>query len=207
VPRAKRTARPGRAVCPLADGNPDRSRDIVAFMDQADPELVRLLNAERLAFERCARLRGYPADIQAAAQAILTNASEAVRDYRAKLGLGPLVRKPARASTQARAGRRHSNRSPKDCCDSTCFPHTRLETRGHLRFGSVLVCDGQHDSAKIFDHPKPIYATRWRISSGRRLARIRHGRETSRRPRQRPHRTPPRPKGDNPLCPCNAGSP
>jgi hypothetical protein len=55
------------------------------FMAERDaPELQRLLKAERLAFERYERLRGYPGDIQEAAQALLTEASEAVRDYRAK---------------------------------------------------------------------------------------------------------------------------
>jgi hypothetical protein len=53
-------------------------------MAEADPELLRLLKAERLAFERCQRLRGYPEDIEAVAQALLTEASQAVRDFRAK---------------------------------------------------------------------------------------------------------------------------
>ena len=54
------------------------------IMAEADPELLRLLKAERLAFERCQRLRGYPEDIEAVAQALLTEASQAVRDFRAK---------------------------------------------------------------------------------------------------------------------------
>jgi hypothetical protein len=37
--------------------------------------------------------------------------------------------KPARATTQARAGRRHGSRSPQGLLRLTCFPHTRLETR------------------------------------------------------------------------------
>lgn len=53
-------------------------------MDEEDPELLRLLNAERLAFERCERLRGYPGESQAAALALRHKASQAVRDYRAK---------------------------------------------------------------------------------------------------------------------------
>jgi hypothetical protein len=53
-------------------------------MGEEEPELLRLLKAERLAFERCERLRGYPGDIQAPALALLTNAAQAVRDYRAK---------------------------------------------------------------------------------------------------------------------------
>ena len=47
-------------------------------------ELERLLKAERLAFERYERLRGYPADVQTAALAIRTVATEAVREYRSK---------------------------------------------------------------------------------------------------------------------------
>ena len=53
-------------------------------MAAADPELERLLKAERLAFERYDRLRGYPADVQGPALALWTEATEAVRDYRAK---------------------------------------------------------------------------------------------------------------------------
>jgi hypothetical protein len=39
---------------------------------------------ERAAFERCEELRGYPAAEQVAALALWTEATEAVRDYRAK---------------------------------------------------------------------------------------------------------------------------
>jgi hypothetical protein len=49
-----------------------------------DPELERLLKAERLAFERYDRLRGYPGNVQEVALALWTEATNAVRDYRAK---------------------------------------------------------------------------------------------------------------------------
>jgi hypothetical protein len=49
-----------------------------------NPELERLLKAERLAFERYDRLRGYPGNVQEVALALRTEATEAVRDYRAK---------------------------------------------------------------------------------------------------------------------------
>jgi hypothetical protein len=49
-----------------------------------DPELERLLKAERLASEGYERLRGYPGDVQEVALALKTEATEAVRDYRAK---------------------------------------------------------------------------------------------------------------------------
>jgi len=53
-------------------------------MTARDPKLERLLKAERLAFERYERLRGYPADVQEVALALWTEATEAVRDYRSK---------------------------------------------------------------------------------------------------------------------------
>ena len=53
-------------------------------MAAPDPELERLLKAERLAFERYDRLRGYPGDVQEVALALWTEAQEAVRAYRAK---------------------------------------------------------------------------------------------------------------------------
>jgi hypothetical protein len=53
-------------------------------MADDDPELKRLLKAERLAFGRYDRLRGYPGDVQAVALALWTEATEAVRAYRAK---------------------------------------------------------------------------------------------------------------------------
>ena len=53
-------------------------------MATPDPELERLLKAERLAFERFDRLRGYPGDVQEAALALWTEATEAVGDYRSK---------------------------------------------------------------------------------------------------------------------------
>jgi hypothetical protein len=48
-----------------------------------DGELERLVKAERLAFERCGRLRGYPDDVRAAALAMWTAAKDAVREYQA----------------------------------------------------------------------------------------------------------------------------
>jgi hypothetical protein len=53
-------------------------------MADDDPELKRLLKAERLAFGRYDRLRDYPGDVQEAALALWTEATKAVRDYRAK---------------------------------------------------------------------------------------------------------------------------
>jgi hypothetical protein len=53
-------------------------------MADRDPELEHLLKAERLAFERYDGLRGYPGDVQEAALALWTEATEVVRDYRAK---------------------------------------------------------------------------------------------------------------------------
>jgi len=53
-------------------------------MGEGDSELERLLRAERLAFERYERLRGYPANVQAAALALRIEATEAVREYRSK---------------------------------------------------------------------------------------------------------------------------
>jgi hypothetical protein len=45
-------------------------------MADRDPELERLLRAERLAFERYERLRGYPGDVQEVALALLREAKE-----------------------------------------------------------------------------------------------------------------------------------
>ena len=53
-------------------------------MAAADPQLERLLRAERLAFERYDGLRGYPGDVQEVALALWTAATEAVREYRSK---------------------------------------------------------------------------------------------------------------------------
>ena len=53
-------------------------------MAAPDPELERLLKAERFALARYNRLRGYPGDVQEEALALWTEATEAVRDYRAK---------------------------------------------------------------------------------------------------------------------------
>jgi hypothetical protein len=61
-------------------------------MAAPDPELERLLKAERLAFERYDGLRGYPGDVQEVALALWTEATEAVREYRSKHPSGALVR-------------------------------------------------------------------------------------------------------------------
>jgi hypothetical protein len=53
-------------------------------MDDPDPKLEHSLKAERLAFERYERLRGYPAHVQEAALALGTESAEAVREYRSK---------------------------------------------------------------------------------------------------------------------------
>jgi hypothetical protein len=46
------------------------------------PELLTLLIAERLAFERLQRLRGNPDDVVKAAEDLSHEAGEAVRQYR-----------------------------------------------------------------------------------------------------------------------------
>jgi hypothetical protein len=46
-------------------------------------EFKRLLAAERVAFERYERLRGFPGDVQEAARCLWTEAKEAVDKYRA----------------------------------------------------------------------------------------------------------------------------
>jgi hypothetical protein len=53
-------------------------------MADDDPGLERLLAVERAALARCEELRGYPAAEQVAALALWTEATKAVRDYRAK---------------------------------------------------------------------------------------------------------------------------
>ena len=53
-------------------------------MDDQDSELDRLLAAERVTFDRCQRLKGFSAEVQAAAEALWQEAAQAVRDYRAK---------------------------------------------------------------------------------------------------------------------------
>jgi hypothetical protein len=53
-------------------------------MADGDPELERLLKAERLAVERYDRLRGYPGGVQEVALTLWTEAAEAVREYRSK---------------------------------------------------------------------------------------------------------------------------
>jgi hypothetical protein len=53
-------------------------------MAAPDPELERLLKAERLAFERYDRLGGYPGDVQEVALALWTEATGAVRECRSK---------------------------------------------------------------------------------------------------------------------------
>jgi hypothetical protein len=71
--------------CSVRNGTATKGR-FVYFpnMTDGDPELERLLEAERSAFARYERLRGYPGDVQAAALAIRTEATEAVREYRLK---------------------------------------------------------------------------------------------------------------------------
>jgi hypothetical protein len=51
-------------------------------MPAVEPELLTLLIAERLAFERL-RLRGYPDDVVKVAEDLWREAAEAVRQYRA----------------------------------------------------------------------------------------------------------------------------
>jgi hypothetical protein len=63
---------------------PKATSCVVCSMADPDPELERLLKTERLALQRYERLRGYPADVQAAALAIRSEATEAVREYRSK---------------------------------------------------------------------------------------------------------------------------
>jgi hypothetical protein len=71
--------------CPGSDSNPKAvSFRLCSGMADRDPELERLLKAERLAFERYDRLRGYPGDVQEVALALWTEATEAVRTHRAK---------------------------------------------------------------------------------------------------------------------------
>jgi hypothetical protein len=53
-------------------------------MADRDRELERLLKAERLAFERYDRLRGYPGNAQEIALDLWTEAQKAVRAHRAK---------------------------------------------------------------------------------------------------------------------------
>jgi hypothetical protein len=60
-------------------------------MAEDDSALQRLLAVERAAFERCEELRGYPAAEQEAALALWTEATKAVRDYRASLGRSGLT--------------------------------------------------------------------------------------------------------------------
>ena len=52
-------------------------------MGDQDPELDRLLANERVALDRYQRLKGFPAEVQAAAEALWKEAAQAVRDYRA----------------------------------------------------------------------------------------------------------------------------
>ena len=53
-------------------------------MAEDDSALQRLLAVERAALRRCEELRGYPASEQEVALALWTEATKAVRDYRAK---------------------------------------------------------------------------------------------------------------------------
>jgi hypothetical protein len=52
-------------------------------MPSLEPELLTLLIAERLAFERFHRLMGYPDDVVKVAEDLWREAAEAVRQYRA----------------------------------------------------------------------------------------------------------------------------
>ena len=52
-------------------------------MPRVAPELLTLLIAERLAFERLQRLKGYPDDVVRAAEELWREAAEAVQQYRA----------------------------------------------------------------------------------------------------------------------------
>jgi hypothetical protein len=63
---------------------PKAASCVVCSMADPDPELEHLLAAERAAFERCEEFRGYPPDEQAAALALWTAATEAVREYLSK---------------------------------------------------------------------------------------------------------------------------
>ncbi len=53
-------------------------------MGDQDPELERLATAERATFDRLQRLKGFPVEVQAAAEALWKEAAQAVQDYRAK---------------------------------------------------------------------------------------------------------------------------
>ena len=55
-------------------------------MTKADPELMRLLEAERFARERVLRFRGYPTDITKAAEELLAEAIADVHAYRTRNG-------------------------------------------------------------------------------------------------------------------------
>src|ERR1700733_6585701 len=52
-------------------------------MPRVAPELLTLLIAERLAFERLQRLKGYPDDVVRAAEELWRGAGGAVQEYRA----------------------------------------------------------------------------------------------------------------------------
>jgi hypothetical protein len=71
--------------CSVRKWTATKSRFVYSpLMADQDLELERLLKAEHSAFERYERLRGYPADVQGAALALWTEATEAVREYRSK---------------------------------------------------------------------------------------------------------------------------
>jgi hypothetical protein len=71
--------------CSVRKWTATKSRFVYSpLMTDQDLELERLLKAEHSAFERYERLRGYPADVQGAALALWTEATEAVREYRSK---------------------------------------------------------------------------------------------------------------------------
>jgi hypothetical protein len=76
-------ADPHYEVCPQWTAAQSRFVCYVCVAE-LDLELERLLKAERLASERYERLRGYPGDVQEVALALKVEATEAVRERRAK---------------------------------------------------------------------------------------------------------------------------
>jgi hypothetical protein len=60
-----------------------RIYEVLSAIGRQPKAVSCLLKAERLASERYERLRGYPGDVQEVALALKTEATEAVRDYRA----------------------------------------------------------------------------------------------------------------------------
>jgi hypothetical protein len=85
---------PGNCACRVArclpggglffSPEPSSARLHWGNMPDVEPELLTLLIAERLAFDRLERLRGYPDDIVKVAEDLWWEAAEAVREYRSK---------------------------------------------------------------------------------------------------------------------------